>query len=191
LELLIKTIRQLIPLSEEDQLLISQLFHRKELRQKQYLLREGAVCRSVFFIEKGLVRYYVNHDGEEKTTYFNKEGEFVCDYLSFLPGSPSMIHIQALEDSVIWAIDRQSLQRFYKEVQQGERFGRLVIEQVYLQAIQQVGSFYRDPPETRYLNFLHSYPELSQRIAQYYIASYVGVKPQSLSRIRRRITGSH
>ncbi|SEA63691.1 cAMP-binding domain of CRP or a regulatory subunit of cAMP-dependent protein kinases [Arachidicoccus rhizosphaerae] len=191
LEALINAIATYIPLSNEEEDLVGQIFQRKEFRKKDFLLKEGNICRSVYFIEKGLVRYYVNLDGEEKTTYFNKENEFVCDYMSFLPKSPSKVNIQALEDVIIWSIDYDNLQRFYQEIRNGERLGRLAIEQVYLQAIGQVASFYTDPPEIRYLNFIHTYPDLQQRIAQFYIASYVGVKPQSLSRIRRRITSSH
>jgi len=158
MKLLIATIRNYIPLSAADEKIIYRLFHKKVIKKGSYLLEAGSVCRYAIFIEKGLVRYYIDKDGEEKTTYFNKEGEFVCDYLSFLPQAPARINIQALEDTVIWVINHRDLQQFYKEVRHGERFGRL---------------------------------DLIQRIPQYYIASYVGVKPQSLSRIRRRMANSH
>jgi len=83
------------------------------------------------------------------------------------------------------------IQQLYREVEHGERFGRLALEQVYLIAINQIGSMYADPPEVRYSKFLSDFRDIVQRIPQYYIASYVGIKPQSLSRIRKRIAGKH
>lgn len=191
MQALLENIRKYITLSENDEKVIAGLFHKKTLRKGEYLLEAGNICRYVIFIETGLVRYYINQDGEEKTNYFNKEGEFVCDYLSFLPQIPSWVNIQALEDTVVWVINHHDLQQFYKEVTHGERFGRLGIEEVFVQVIGQIGSLYTDAPDVRYTKFVATFPDLVQRIPQYYIASYVGVKPQSLSRIRKRIAGMH
>jgi hypothetical protein len=111
--------------------------------------------------------------------------------MSFLPQVPSYVNIQALEDTTIFVISFNDIQQFYKEVEHGERFGRLGIEQVFVNVINQIKSLYTDPPEIRYSQFLSSFPDIGQRIPQYYIASYVGIKPQSLSRIRKRIAGKH
>ena len=147
----------------------------------------GEICRYIIFIESGLVRYYTNNDGTEQTHYFNKEGDFVCDYMSFLPRSPSNVNIQALEDTVVYRISADGIQQFYREVANGEKFGRISIEHVFVNVISQVVSLYTDSPDKRYLKFLSEYPELVQRIPQYYIAAYVGVKAPSLSRIRKRL----
>jgi CRP-like cAMP-binding protein len=84
-------------------------------------------------------------------------------------------------------ITYDNLQCLYKNVREGEKLGRLAIEAVFLSSLQQLKSFYRDSPAERYQQFLSAYPELTQRIPQYHIASYVGIKPQSLSRIRKRL----
>ncbi|WP_343667933.1 hypothetical protein [Chitinophaga sp.] len=84
-------------------------------------------------------------------------------------------------------ISYDDLQKFYQEVRYGERFGRLAIEQVFTTVLQQIASMYTDKPVVRYQKFMQAYFDISQRIPQYYIASYVGVKPQSLSRIRKRL----
>ena len=189
MDLLLQTIRSYVPLSAIDEGIVRELFRQKVYQKGEHLLQAGQVCRSIIFIGKGLVRYYVNNDGEEKTNYFNQEGQFVCDYTSFLPQAPSSVNIQALEETTIWAVSSEGIQRFYREVGGGERFGRLAIEQVFVSVINQVISLYTDPPEVRYRKFLSAFPDLGQRIPQYYIASYVGVKPQSLSRIRKRIAG--
>jgi len=191
MESLLNTIRYFIPLSTSDEEVVRRLFHKKVFKKGEHLLQAGNVCRYVIFIESGLVRYYINSDGEERTNYFNKEGEFVCDYLSFLPQAPSNVNIQALEDTTIFVISFNDIQEFYREVAYGERFGRLAIEQVFVSIISQIGSLYTDSPGERYSKFLSNFRDLVQRIPQYYIASYVGIKPQSLSRIRKRIAGKH
>jgi CRP-like cAMP-binding protein len=188
-DLLIQTIRSYIPLSPEDEAAIQRLFHQKAYKKGEHLLAEGEICRYLIFIESGLVRYYINKEGEERTNYFNKEGDFVCDYTSFLPQKPSIVNIQALEDCTVWMIPFEGLQQFYKVLEYGERFGRLGIEAVFLSVVAQIGSIYTDSPEMRYRNFLDNYPAIVQRVPQYYIASYVGVQPQSLSRIRKRLSG--
>lgn len=143
--------------------------------------------KSVGFITKGIVRYYINDDGEEKTFAFSKENEFACNYESFVPKIPSRQIIQALEDSEIWIISYEGLQKFYKEINEGERFGRLVIEQAFIQTSKDRNLFYTALPKARYEKFIRKHPDLQQRLSQYHIASYVGVKPQSLSRIRKKL----
>ncbi|RBQ56534.1 Crp/Fnr family transcriptional regulator, partial [Burkholderia contaminans] len=104
MELLIEKIKSYVPLSFDDEGIARTLFHKKTLKKGEHLLKAGDVCRYVVFIETGLVRYYINNDGVEQTNYFNKENEFVCDYMSFLPHTPSSVNIQALEDTTIWMI---------------------------------------------------------------------------------------
>ena len=191
MELLINTIGSYVPLSGKDQEIIRSLFHKKTFKKGSHLLEAGNICKHVIFIETGLVRYYINSDGTEQTNYFNKEGEFVCNYLSFLPQAPSDVNIQALEDTTVYIINFKDIQQLYMEVEHGERFGRLAIEQVFLSIISQIKSLYTDTPDMRYQKFISGYQNIAQRIPQYYIASYVGIKPQSLSRIRKRIAGKH
>jgi CRP-like cAMP-binding protein len=188
MDMLLRAIRHYIPLSADDEAIIRSLFRVEKLEKGEHLLQAGAICKNIFFIEQGLVRYYTIIDGEEKTAYFNKEGEFVCDYASFLPQAPSIINIQALEACTVYFISHHNMQLFYERVKHGERFGRLALEYVYVSLIHQVNSLYNDPPELRYQLFLTKFPDTVQRIPQYYIASYVGIKPQSLSRIRKRMS---
>ncbi|ETZ23143.1 Crp/Fnr family transcriptional regulator [Pedobacter sp. V48] len=189
MDLLIKTIQNYIPLSSADEEIIRKLFRERKLKKGEHLLEAGNVCRNIIFIEKGLVRYYNNKDGEEQTGYFNKEGEFVCDYPSFLPQKPSLTNIQALEETTVHTISHANMQLFYQQVEHGERFGRLAIEYVFVNVINQITSLYNDPAELRYQQFLSRFQDIGQRIPQYYIASYIGIKPQSLSRIRKRMVG--
>jgi CRP-like cAMP-binding protein len=187
MDLLIENIRSYVSLSAADEKIIRSLFHKKVIKKDEHLLEEGQICRRLTFLEKGLVRYYQFNNGGEQTSYFNKEGEWVCDYPSFLRKTPTTVYIQSLEDTIAWIISYDGLQKFYKEVRQGERFGRLGIEQVFINVVLQVTSLYTDKPQVRYQRFMQAYFDIAQRIPQYYIASYVGVQPQSLSRIRKRL----
>ena len=186
MQTLIDRIRQIIPLSDEEAIFISHLFTEKSIAKGDHFLREGQTCRSVAFIHTGLVRYYLNEEGNEPTYYFGHEGDFVCDYESFLPQEPSTKNIQALEDTTCFILPYEGLQQLYQNVKAGERLGRRAIETVFVNVLKQLSSFYRDSPETRYRRFMDDFADISQRVPQYYIASYVGIKPQSLSRIRKR-----
>lgn len=184
---LLTSIQRVITLSPEENDVVKSLFKEKVYKRGEFFLEEGRICKQVGFVAKGLLRYYINQDGEEKIYDFSQENEFVCNYESFLPQIPSTKNIQALEDSVIFIISHADLQLFYTNVREGERFGRIAIESVFVKLLQSISSLYSETPELRYERFLKNHSDLQQRISQYHIASFVGVKPQSLSRIRKRI----
>jgi CRP-like cAMP-binding protein len=183
---LLLTIRHFITLTPVEEDLIRQWFVSEVLPKGGYFLRPGEVSRKVGFVLQGVFHNFQSRDGQELTYYFGREQEFIGDYESFLPAKPATHGIQALEDARLLTITHDNLQRFYREVREGERFGRLMAEALFVDVLRQLTSFYEESPEQRYARFVRTYPDLQQRIPQYYIASYVGVKPQSLSRIRRR-----
>lgn len=185
---LLDNIQGLITLSSAERDIVTSLFKEKTYKKGDFFLSEGQICKQVGFVASGLMRYYINHDGQEKTYSFSQENNYVCNYESFLPQRPSSKIIQALEDSDVLVISYDDLQLLYANVREGERFGRLAIEAVFIQLLQDVSSFYTETPELRYERFLKDHADLQQRISQYHIASFVGVKPQSLSRIRKRIS---
>jgi CRP-like cAMP-binding protein len=186
-DILLSAIRKYISLSGSDCELISGLFKKIIIPKSGYLLKEGDTCRQVVFIEKGLFRFYMNEDGREITHFFAAENDFACNYESLLKSSPSRKNIQALEDTTCWSISQTNLAVFYKKIGQGEKFGRLLMEKELLNTISRFLEQYTHGPEQRYQDFLSQYSQLQQRIPQYYIASYVGVQPPSLSRIRKRM----
>lgn len=187
---LISAIKSIIELSSDEEEIIQNLFKRKTYKKGTFFLNEGEVCRQVGFITKGILRYYINDEGEDKTYGFSQENEFTCNYESFVPQSPSNQIIQALEDCELMVISYDGLKEFYTKIKEGERFGRNIIEQVFVQTLKDRNSFYTDSPQIRYEKFIKDHYDLQQRLPQYYIASFLGVKPQSLSRIRKRISGS-
>ncbi|ANI89955.1 Crp/Fnr family transcriptional regulator [Arachidicoccus ginsenosidimutans] len=185
---LISVIKNIIRLSENDEEIILKLFVPKDFRKGEYFLKEGQVSREIGFIEKGLVRYYINKEGEDLIYSFGKENEFVGNYESFLDHSLSNKNIQCIEDTTMLVVSYNNLQVLYDEIAEGQKLGRLVCENLFVEAIRQITSLYTDAPEQRYKKFLDLYLDLQQRIPQYYISSFVGVKPQSLSRIRKRLS---
>ena len=184
---LLNNIQSVIKISNEEQEIIVSHFKKLTYKKGDFFLAEGQVCKQVGFITKGLMRYYINDDGEEKTYAFSQENQYVCNYESFLPQNPSSKIIQALEDSDVFVLSYTDLQLLYASVREWERYGRIAIETVFLQMLKDINSFYTETSEVRYERLLTNHPDLQQRVSQYHIASFVGVKPQSLSRIRKRI----
>jgi CRP-like cAMP-binding protein len=185
---LIEAIRRYVTLNDNDIKLITELFEIKELRKNELFLQPDTVCDSFAFVLKGLLRHSIfNDDGDEKTIYFSSENDFVCDYESFYNKITSKKAIIAIEDTTIASISYNNMQIFYSKVNSGERFGRLYLEETFTNVINHIISMYTDSAEQIYMNFLSKYNHIQQRIPQYYIASFVGVTPQSLSRIRRNI----
>lgn len=186
-ETLITTLNQITSLSAEEEALYRKAFQPFTLKKNEYFLQATAINYRLGFLTKGLVRYFVFKKEEESTLEFTKEGEFVADYASFISKEPSIQNIQALEDCEFLVIDYDSLQKLYQSAPSANLLGRIIIEHRFIIMVNQLLTVHRYSPEERYGYFLTHYKDLVQRIPQYLIASYVGVKPQSLSRIRKRI----
>jgi CRP-like cAMP-binding protein len=183
---LLATIRRFITLAPTEEDLLRQWFVPETVPKGGFFLQPGQVSRKMGFVLQGVFHYFESGDGQRLTYYFGREQDFIGDYESFFSAQPAAHGIQALEEASLLTISYDNLQRLYREVREGERLGRLVAETLFLNVLRQLTSFYKDPPAQRYARFVSTYPDLQQRIPQYYIASYVGVKPQSLSRIRSR-----
>ncbi len=135
-----------------------------------------------------LVRYYVIKNNNEATFEFAEEGEFIADYQSFNNKTKSIQNIQAIEDCELLIIDYPSVQHIFNTTQHGNLLGRIIIEHRFDVMVTQLLSIYMQNEEERYKHFIANYASLSQRIPQYLIASYVGIQPESLSRMRKRFT---
>ena len=185
---LLQVFNSIITLTSQEEHLFRELFKPQVLKKKAYFLESGHKNDKVAFLKKGLVRYFVLKNEEEATLEFTKEFEFIAEYQSFIEKSISIQSIQAIEDCELLVIDYDGLQRIYNETKNGNLLGRKVIEHRFNIMINQLLSIYMHNPGQRYEYFLENYGDIAQRIPQYLIASYIGIKPQSLSRIRNRIT---
>ena len=186
-ELLISKINEFIPLNNSDLQIIDSLFKVKEYGANTVVHQEGEICNKLWFIAKGLVRYTANINGEERTFIFRNEGNFIGDIDGFIKQTPATKSIITIEESIVYAISKTDLQLFYQKVTYGERFGRLLIETVFAAAVNHIVSFYTESPEQRYIQLIRQNKDFIQRISQYHIASFLGIKPQSLCRIKRRL----
>ncbi|MBS1772406.1 MAG: Crp/Fnr family transcriptional regulator [Bacteroidetes bacterium] len=186
--MLLNVINAIVPIEPSEQELITSCFKSFRLQKGQFFLESGKVDQYIGFINKGLVRYFVYKNDEEATFEFTKEGEFIADYQSFTNKVPSVQNIQAIEDCELLIINNNDLQRIFNTAKHGNLLGRIIIEHRFDVMVTQLLSIYMHSHEERYKKFIESYSELSQRIPQYLIASYVGVKPQSLSRMRSRFS---
>ena len=188
-DLLLQTIRHWVTVYPEEETIIASLFEHQYVASNDFFLRADTVCHYVGFVVQGLLRYYILDDGIEHTYDFSPEQSFTCNYESFLTQTPSSRFIQAIENTTLLIISYDNLQRLYEQLTDGQKFGRLVAEELFVGMLQKLTSFYNETADERYDTFLRSFPHLQERVPQYVIASYVGIKPQSLSRIRAQRAG--
>jgi CRP-like cAMP-binding protein len=159
---------------------------KAKIGKNEQILRKGEHCNFIAFIHEGSFRFYYDKDGIEKIIAFNFKGDFVSNYRSFLTGKPSDHYIEAMQDSVIYKINLQELNSLYDKHKNIERLGRLIAENLYLMVASRLDSFMFHTPEERYRALIVRNSRLLNEVPQYMIASYLGVKPETLSRIRAR-----
>ncbi|QXP74803.1 Crp/Fnr family transcriptional regulator [Tenacibaculum sp. AHE15PA] len=162
----------------------------RSVKKRTRLLELGAIEKHISFLDKGIVRFFIPNDDKEKETTFGFcfNNEFVSAYDSFLTQSPSLYELETLTDVEMWSMSYEDLQAVYKETSIGNTLGRLSSERLFLIKSKREQSLLNETAEERYLNLFDERPKLIKEIPLKYIASYIGVTAQALSRIRRRIT---
>ena len=176
-----------VDLTDEELKLIDTYFEIKALKKKEFLLQNGKICNFIGFIVDGTIRHFHIKDGVEKTCDISFENSWVTDFQSFTHNSYSIMNLQAMEDTTVFVIRKENLYKLYTDCNRYETFGRLMAEQVAQRATEIAMSLSSDKPEERFQNLIKKQPDLFQRIPQKYIANFLGVSPESLSRIRNRI----
>lgn len=161
----------------------------KAFSKGDHLLRAGDVATHLFFVSRGLLRYYFLDDatGEERTGQFFDEGQVFTDAASFLAQAPATQSINALEPGEVLRIPRAALYDAYAADHAMERFGRLMLENALVGSQRRAANLLRLSPDERYRTFVSTRPEVARRVPQYLIASYLGITPEGLSRIRGRL----
>lgn len=186
-EQILADLNQYINLTEEEKSVFCAMLSTKSIKRKEYLYQSGDVCRSVVFINKGCLRYFYLTEGEEQTGQFFFEKSWYTDYESFLTEKPTQQFIQALEPTELLVLSKKNLHQLYEAYPKFEKFGRLMAENAYLGSRKNNVSYLTLSPEERYLKLISERPKLIERISLKYIASYLGIQPESLSRIRKRL----
>ena len=159
-----------------------------KLKKGDAFLSSGQISNRVGFLEKGVLRIFYLSNDKEHTSYFNVENRnpFVASFTSFLQQKPSHESIIALEDCTIHCLPYSELQKLYSTFSDMERLGRILAEQNYLMAIERIQDLQQQKADFKYDKFLSLYPGLMNRIPHHYISSYLGITPESLSRIRKK-----
>ncbi|MDN5285659.1 MAG: Cyclic nucleotide-binding domain [Mucilaginibacter sp.] len=181
-------LERLAPLSEQDWQIFSSKLIKREFPKKRVILKAGQIENHLSFMETGIVRYYIPKDDNDLTFTFAFENTFISAYDSFLTRSPSTYQIQSLTVTTLWSLTYQDLQDIYRDTEIGQTIGRFASEAIFLTKAKRELSLLNDTAEQRYLNLFTEQPHLIRQIPLKYIASYIGITPQGLSRIRRRIT---
>jgi CRP-like cAMP-binding protein len=187
-ELFFQKFNEKIKLSADEEETIKKYLTPKKIRKKQYLLQEGDVCKFTAFVEKGILRSYsLDEKGTEHIIQFAPAGWTIADLYSFLTGEPATYTIDALEDSELVLITKSAHEDLLKHVQKYETYMRLQVTGAYIAMQKRLTSIISQPLEERYASFVNLYPDIIQQVPQHMIASYMGLTPETLSRVRKKL----
>lgn len=185
---LVSYFKKIMPLTEDEANAIADSIVVKNYKKGTVLLAEGQISTECYFVLEGLVRQYYLVDGEEVTNNFFSENQWVISIDSFSQQKPANHFFVCEEDTTLVVGNEERENEMYNYSQKFETISRKVMESIVIEQQQQMMSYITDSPEERYLKLQNSRPDLLNRVPQYQLASYIGVKPESLSRIKKRIT---
>jgi len=175
-------------ISEGEFELLHSYLRKRVVRKRGFLLSQGEVCNFEAYIVKGcLKKYYIDEKGDEVILQFAVEDWWVSDIGSFSEQKPSNLFIEALEDTELLMIDYTNKEKIFQEIPGLERVFRLMIQKAYAVLESRFYSSIAKPAEERYLDFVKKYPGIVQRVPQTQVASYLGITPESLSRIKSKM----
>jgi CRP-like cAMP-binding protein len=187
---MIDKFRDKFPLSKDKWDEYKSYYHRIEIPAKTVLLEEGAVSKKAYVIEKGCLRVWFNNQGKDVTFQFFFENEMVSGAESFRKKIPSFVNIETIEPCILYWIDKKDMDKIMSDTLKVPALIENILNAAYERQYNYMKhflSFIKDTPEQRYLNLLKEKPQIIKRIPQQYIATYLGITPVSLSRIRNRL----
>ena len=170
---------------EKNQLLSQLQFI--SVSKKELIIDQGRLCDMLFFVESGSFRaYHLNKEGKQSTIMFAPQDWWVTDMNSFLNGDPSLLSLEALEDSKVYGISRKNFDLALDKIPKLERFFRILFQKAYIREQLRVLDNISLTTDERYLNFIRKYPRLAEKVTQKQIASYLGVTPEFLSSLKKK-----
>ena len=187
MERLLENINRYTPLSEQETTLLLSIVEKKVYQKNELIFAEGKIADEIYFITKGCVRLFYTVDGNERTAFFYTEGQFICAGESYTYGIPAIENYQAVEPTELFIIRKAKIEPLLKEVPRFEVIARIATENELIASQKMIASFVTKSAEERYIDLLNSQGELFQRVPQQYIASFLGVSPETLSRIKTRV----
>ena len=180
--------RRILPFTDEELGAVDEYFVEKTFKRRELLFEAPRTCRHLFFIVKGSVRYFrIKEDGSETTCDISLDNQWATEFVSFTSGAPARLSLQTLEETTVYCIDKAHLYALYKAFARYETFGRLITERILQQSIDTSVSLASQKPEERFKHLMQTRAELFQRVPRKFIANLLGISPESLSRLQKRI----
>ena len=182
---LIHYIRRYIDISDDELDIFHSYLKPKLVQKKEFLLKEGQVCNSRYFIIKGCLRlFYIDKKAKEQIIHFGIDSWWITDYESLINRKPSHLYIQAIEDTELLFLEKDAFEALCKELPKTERFFRMIMEKTYIAAQKRIEYMFSLSGEEMYQTFIAANPDFAQRVPQYMIASMLGLTPEFISKVR-------
>ena len=179
-------IRTRVAINHEDLEVILSKFEEKTLEKGQFILKKGQIADRYFYLQSGVLRFFYGEYEQENTSWVVFQDDFFTEISSLNPQIPTRFNIEAIEPSIIYYINRTDMELLYKQFPAWQEFGRKLWETMSVRMVNQILSFQTLSAEERYLEFMNT-PQLIQRVPVKHLASFLGITPSSLSRIRKNI----
>jgi len=188
-DLILKNIARHISPNEKEVNYFTSILNYKEVKKKTCILKKGQVCKSISYVHSGALRaYYTDKNDRDSTIMFAVADWWVTDMFCFLNQKPAMMQIEAIEDSCLFQLSKENLEKLFIEVPKFERFFRILMQNAYTREQLRIIENLSLSAQERYDSFLNKYPHIAQQVTQKQIASYLGVTPEFLSAIRKNKT---
>lgn len=188
METLQKVLNKHLNLEVEEWLCFKGCLKEEVCKATTILVKENTIASKIYYIKSGLLRTFYFQEGKEITTYFACDHQFITPYASFIRQTPSLERLETIEESQLYSLSYSHLNNLYAQYPTFEKLGKILAEMNYLCLLNRSLSMQTKSAKEKYLDFMQSYdPKIIQRAPQYQIASFLGMAPESLSRIRKEI----
>jgi CRP-like cAMP-binding protein len=179
---------KVISLTEIEQQEFTSILEDIRISKKNFLIEPGDLVNSEYYVVSGCLKaYYLDENGDKHIIQFAVEDWWISDFEAFFNKVPAKLYVETIEDSVLLAINREALEILYTRIPKFERFFRIKTTSAFVSLRSRILSTLQKSGKERYLEFCESYPKIEQRVPNYHIANYLGLKPESLSRIRKEV----
>lgn len=181
-------LRKVISLTESEEQEFTSILEEVKISKKNFLIEPGDLVNSEYYVVSGcLEAYYLDESGDKHIIQFAVEDWWISDFEAFFNQAPAKLYLETIEDSTLLAINREALEILYTRIPKFERFFRIKTTSAFVSLRTRILSTLQKSGKERYLEFCEAYPKIEQRVPNYHIANYLGLKPESLSRIRKEV----